>query len=168
MDGVRALRLSKISFNYDSGLPLLWIPIIVLITIAPNAVAQLISIERSVSTRESYASSTGNDEVDRCLPDLHVQSAGFTTTEPQKLFADNVVYVDPSQEPLDAEPNNVLPPELSIPPMSEEPLELPITNQPFEPPTSNSSGCTAESIHNFIVPDEDGKRLRFSRLMQEP
>ena len=168
MDGARALRLSKISFNIDSRLPLLWIPVIGVITMAPNAVAQLISIEQSVSPGESYASSTGNDEVDQCLPDLHVQSAGFTTTEPQKLFADNVVYVDPSQEPLDEEPHNVLPPELSIPPMSEEPFESPITNQPFEQRTSGSSGCTDESIHNFIVPDDDGKRLRFSRLMQEP
>ncbi len=167
MDGVRALRLTRISFNIDSRQPLRWIPVILLITIGSNAAAQLISIERSLSVAESRESSTGNDEDDLCLP-MDVQSAGFTTTEPRKLFAENVVYVDPSQEPIDPEPNNILPPELSIPPTNEDPLELPVVTQPIGPQTSGSSGCADESIHNFSVPDDDGKRLRFSRLMQEP
>ena len=131
-----------------------------LITIGSNTAAQLISIERSVSVAEKHESSIGKvDEL--CLPDMNVQSAGFTTTEPQSLFAENVVYVDPSQEPIDAERNNVFPPELSIPPMSEDPLELPLTTQPIEPQPPGSSGCTDESIHNFRIPDDDGQRLRF-------
>jgi len=148
-----------------------------LLSIGSNAAAQLISIERSVSVAERHESSTGSDDDDLCLH-LDVQTAGFTTTEPRKLFAENVVYVDPSQEPFAAESINVLPPEISIPPMSEDPLELPLPPQqdwsqqdwpqPIAPQPSVSSGSVDESIHNFIVPDDDGTRLRFSRLMQEP
>lgn len=137
-------------------------------TIGSNAAAQLISIERSVSANQSPKSRISNDEDELCLFEMDVQSPGFTTTEPQKLFAEKVVYADPSQKPLDAEPNNVLAPELSIPPMSEDSLELPITTQPVGPQYSGSSGCADESIHSFNVPDDDGNRLRFSRLMEEP
>jgi len=139
-----------------------------MITIGSNTAAQLISIERSVSVAERHESSFANDDDYLCLPDMDVQSAGFTTTEPRSLFAENVVYVDPSQEPIDAERNNVLPPELSIPLLSDDPLELPLPTQPIEPQPSRSSGCADESIHNFSVPDDNGQRLRFSRLIKEP
>lgn len=155
--------------------------VLALTTIWSNAAAQLISIERSVSVAESHGSSIRNDEGDLCLPETNVKTAGFTTTEPRKLFADNVVYAVPSQEPFDAELNNVLPPELSIPPMSEDPFELPLIpqpdwppqlqqdwQQPIEPQPAVSSEWVDESIHNFNVPDEDCNRLSYSRLMQVP
>lgn len=168
MDGVRVLNTGNIKFSINSGSPLRWLLSIILITIGSNASAQLFSIERSVSTEVLHKSSTDSANGDLCVPDPDVQSAGFTTTEPQQLFAGSVVYVDPSQEPIDADPSHVLSPDLSIPPLDEHPIEMPTTPQPFESPPAIPSGCADESIHDFKVPEVDCKRLKFSRLMREP
>ena len=158
----------RFRFSINSGSPLRWMLAVFLSTTGPIAAAQQFSIERSVSTGESHDSSTEKNNKDLCVPDLDVQAAGFTTTEPRQLFADNVVFVHPEQEPIIADSNTVRPPDLSIPPMDEHPIELPTTPQPFESPPANPSGCADESIHDFKVPEADCKRLKFSRLMCEP
>ena len=149
-------NLGKTKLKHDFNRLMRCWSVFALITIGSNAAAQLI-----------------NDEDVLCLHHTDIQTAGFATTEPQKLFAENVVYVDPSQEPIGADPNNVFPPELSIPPMSEDPLELPLTPEqdwlpPIGPQPAVSSEWVDESIHNFDLPDDDGTRLRYSRLMHEP
>jgi hypothetical protein len=141
---------------------------IVLSATGPDAAAQLFSIEQTVSTEVTHNESTDNADGDLRVPDPEVQSAGFDATEPEKLFAENVVFVEPEQKPVITEPNSVLPPDFSIPPMEEYPLELPATPQLFESPPANPPGCADESIHDFKVPEVDCERLRFSRLMHEP
>lgn len=112
---------------------------------------------------------------DVLLQDFSVETATFSTTNPERLFGENVVYLDPSQEPVTEELNEFLPPDFSIPPdgnellIGDELLEQPITLPSPEPQASNkSSGCADESIHNFSTPEIDGKRLKLSRLMHEP
>lgn len=101
--------------------------------------------------------------------DSSVQPATFTTLDPERLFADNVVYLDSTQEPATEQLNEFLPPHLSIPPMAEEHIDQPITLPSPVPPTDKKSyGCADESIHNFNVPEIDDKRVMFSRLMREP
>lgn len=158
--------------------------------------AQLVASERTVVTQRAFhsepdstvADSAGhlqaadrefedgrdsNDDILRL--DFSVQTATFSTTNPERLFGENVVYLDPSQEPVTEELNEFRSPDLSIPPgidalpMGDELLEQPITLPSPEPPASNKSfGCADESIHNFRTPEIDEKRLKFSRLMHEP
>jgi hypothetical protein len=158
--------------------------------------AQLVSVERTVATQPAFHSGShikvadpagdlraadgevqdGRDSHDDILLlDFSVQTATFSTTNPERLFGENVVYLDPSQEPVTEELNEFLPPDLSIPPgidelpSGDELLEQPITLPSNEPQASNtSSGCADESIHNFSTPEIDEKRLKFSRLMHEP
>ena len=135
--------------------------------------AQLITVERSFTVAERPAANVLNEahRADVNVPleiDFSVQTASFTTTNPEQLFGENVVYVDPTQQPVTKEVNEFLPPDFSIP--SHDALtEQPITAPSLGPQSSrNSSGCADESIHNFNAPEIDEKRLRYSRLMHEP
>lgn len=182
----------KSNFGCD-GIRLVHCAIVVaMICAAKVANAQIIEIERTVST--SRVVDSGSDfaadettvagkSTDRHKLDGHdplqmnfsVQAATFTTTDPTRLFGEHVVYLDPSQEPVIEESNEFLPSDLSIPPnvdelpADDELLEQPITLPAPQTTTSNrSSGCAEESIHNFNTPEIDDKRLKLSRLMQEP
>jgi len=185
------LSNGKDTFSYDVIELVRCAIVLAMVCLANGVNAQLISVERTVFTEPVFDSEPShtvdepavdreirdNREADSDLPlqpDFAVQTATFTTTDPERLFGENVVYLDPSQEPVTKEPvteelNEFLPPHLSIPLSGVELLEQPIT-LPSPGPTVNnkSSGCADESIHNFNAPEIDDERLKFSRLMHEP
>ena len=167
-------------FVYDAIKLVPSLIVLAMICLASVVNAQLISVEQTVVTKPSCTidepATTGEVRdrrmADSNIPlrlDFSVQTAAFTTTDPERLFGENVVYLDPSLEPVTEELNAFQPPNLSIPPIDDQPPE-----QPFTLPTpgfqtnKKLSGCADESIHNFKAPDADDRRLKFSRLMHEP
>ncbi len=175
----------KSIFGYDVVRLVRWAFVLTMVSLVRSVDAQLISIERtgvneSALHSESDLPVNGRAagairdylEADGNVPrqmDFSVQTAIFATTDPERLFSESVVYLDPSQEPVTEELNEFLPPDLSIPSIDDQLLEEPIPlPAPGPQPAKKSSGCADESIQNFNVPEIDEERLKFSRLMYEP
>lgn len=176
----------KNTFGYHAIKRVCWATVFAMVCSASRVTAQIITVERTVVTEPAFESEprfavnesptarTAKESHEaegtfQQLLDFSVQTATFTTTDPAQLFGENVVCLDPSQEPVTEELNEFLPPDLSIPPIDDELLEQPITVPSPRPQSSRkSSGCADELIHNFSVPEIDEKRLKFSRLMHEP
>lgn len=186
----RVLSRLEDVFSYEVSRLVQWIIVLANFCFASGVGAQLVSFESTVVRQPSLedetqsadgGSAAGEFEVHRKADhrrtestgppqfDFPIHTATFTTTEPERLFGENVLYLDSSQEPATDGLNEDLPPELSIPPGGDELLEQQITLPSPGPSVSgNSSGCADESIHNFQIPEVDEERLQLSRLMHEP
>jgi hypothetical protein len=170
----RVLSVGKNTFFNGTVKLARWTAAFAMLCFGSHAMAQLITVERTFADQEDPPSrvikETHQADVNAPLKiDFNVQTVTFTTTAPERLFGENVVYVDPAQEPVTEESNEFLPPDLSIPPFNGTLLEQPTTVPSPGPQSSNSSsGCADETIHNFNAPEIDEKQLKYSRLMHEP
>ncbi|MCA9012442.1 MAG: hypothetical protein KDB01_21980 [Planctomycetaceae bacterium] len=162
-----------------------WTTVFAVVYFASRVTAQQITVEQTFAAEEDLttcvveeASTADKNAVPRI--DFTSRTATFTTTRPEQLFDDNIVYADPIQKPVTEEWHEILPPDLTIPsqdhPLPVDPLPvdpLPVDPLVVVPPPgplsgSTAAGCAEETIHHFNDPEIDEKRLKYSRLMHEP
>ena len=159
LNGVCALSIRKDSFGNATSRHWGWLAALALITCGESARAQLVTIEKSVELSDVEKSS---DAAGTKRPNVETTTGDeFTATDPQQLFAENIVYVQPPEE---NSPELEIPllPDANFPPAVEDPYELPTV------PPAVSAGCAEESIHDLKTLDDAGERLSFGRLMREP